>query len=103
MKVAAAVVGLVVFGWALVASAESRQQAAVPEVQVIVREVTVEVEVEPKPVNDRIDWDEVERQTDCLWAFMQEQGLELTFDMVWAAGEVTDALGGACLVIGEDE
>jgi len=34
---------------------------------------------------------------------MVEQQLELTFEMVWAAGEVTDALGGACFVIGEDD
>ena len=104
MKVAGAVLALTLFGWALVASADSRHEAVVPEVQVVVVEREVMVEVEPPSTeNDEIDWVEVDRQTECLWTFMVEQDLELTFEMVWAAGEVTDALGGACFVIGEDD
>lgn len=104
MKVAGAVLALTLFGWALVASADSRHEAVVPEVQVVVVEREVMVEVEPpSTVDDEIDWVEVDRQTACLWTFMVEQDLELTFEMVWAAGEVTDALGGACFVIGEDD
>ncbi len=103
MRLPAAVFGMVAFGWALVFAAESRQTPA-PEPKVIVLTVEVEVDPEPTPIADSlIDWDEQERQSDCLWRFMQDHNLEVTFDMVWAAGEVTDALGGACLVIGEDD
>ena len=73
----------------------------------LVRTVVVEVEVEPEPVatpiaDSLVDWDEQERQSDCLWTFMQDSELELSLEMVWAAGEVADALGGACYLIGED-
>ena len=50
-----------------------------------------------------VDWDELDRQNDCLWEFLQAHDVELTLESVWAAGEWTDALGGACLVIGEDD
>lgn len=50
-----------------------------------------------------IDWDEMDRQNDCLWQFLQQHDVELTLESVWAAGEWTDALGGACLVIGDDD
>ena len=50
-----------------------------------------------------VDWDELDRQNDCLWAFLQGHDVELTLESVWAAGDWTDALGGACLVIGEDD
>ena len=60
-------------------------------------------EPEPTPIADsRIDWVEQERQNACLWEFLQASGVELTLESVWAAGEWTDALGGACAVIGED-
>jgi hypothetical protein len=105
VRLAAVTVGLVAFGWALVAAAESRQPD--PDVQVVIVEREVVVKVEPEPVtpfaDSLVDWDEVARQDDCLWRFMQDHNLELTFDMVWAANEVTDALGGACFVIGEDD
>jgi hypothetical protein len=106
MRPLAVTVGLVAFGWALVTSAESRQPDRDVQVVVVEREVIVEVEPElvDTPFADSlIDWDEVARQDDCLWRFMQDHNLEVTFDMVWAASEVTDALGGACFVIGEDE
>ena len=75
--------------------------------QVVVRPFPVEVEVEPEPeptpiADSLIDWDEQERQNLCLWTFLQESGVELTFENVIAAGDWTDALGGACAVIGED-
>jgi hypothetical protein len=104
VKLAGTVIVLTVFGWALVAAADSRHEMPEPEVRVVVREVTVEVDAPVVSiVDDEIDWVEVNRQTDCLWRFMVEQELEISFDMVWAAGEVTDALGGACFVIGEDD
>ena len=108
MKVAAVSLALVVFGWALVVSANSRHEALEPVVVTRVERVEVVVETEPEDVatpfaDGLVDWDEVERQDACLWRFIQEHELELTFEMVWAAGEVTDALGGPCKVIGEDD
>ena len=105
VKVAATVGGLVLFGWALVAAADSRHEALEPVVVTQVHRVEVLVEVEPDtPFADSlVDWPEVERQEACLLRFIQEQGLELSFEMVWAAGQVTDALGGACRVMGEDD
>jgi hypothetical protein len=107
MKLVAFVLGMTVFGWALVAAAESRQPGVEREVRMIVIEREVEAAVELDDAtsftDSLIDWDEVDRQDDCLWRFMQDHNLELTFDMVWAASEVTDALGGACFVIGEDD
>ena len=105
MKLAAAIIGLTLFGWALVAAADSRQDT--PEVAVQYRVVTVEVEPETfdTPIADAlVDWVEHERQSDCLWVFLTDHfGHELTLDRVLAAGAWTDALGGACLVIGEDD
>jgi hypothetical protein len=49
------------------------------------------------------DVDEAERQGACLWAWMNEQGVEFTLDSVMAAGYWTDVQGGACLLIGEDD
>lgn len=78
------------------------------ETQMVHETFVQEVEVVPErsetPLLDSlVDWDEVDRQTDCLWVFLQESGVELTLESVWAAGEWTDALGGACAVIGEDD
>jgi len=97
--------GLVAFGWGLVYSAEQRHPE--PDTVTVTVTVTEYVTVAPAPVetpiaDSLIDFDELERQTDCLWRFMQDHDLEITFDMVWAASEVTDALGGACYVIGAD-
>jgi hypothetical protein len=108
VKGAAVAVGVLVFGWALVASADARHAALEPTVVTEVHTVEVLVEVEAEPVftpvlDDMIDWAEVDRQDDCLWRFMQHHELQLTFEMVWAVGEVADALGGACLLIGEDD
>jgi hypothetical protein len=58
----------------------------------------------PTPIADSlIDWEELDRQTDCLWEFMQRAGVEITLDVVLAAGTWSDAMGGACLMIGEDD
>jgi hypothetical protein len=99
-----AVIGLVVFSWALLAAAESREEPViVSQPEVIIRIVEVTPETETPFADGFIDWDEQERQSDCLWTFMQDSELELTLEMVWAAGEVADALGGACYLIGEDD
>jgi hypothetical protein len=106
VKPVAVTVGLMVFGWALVAAAESRMVLPDPEVVTRVEIVTVEAEV-PEPVetpyaDSLVDWDEHDRQEQCLWRLLQDSGVELTFEVVMAAGVWTDALGGACLVIGDD-
>ena len=103
MKLVAAGIVLIFFGWALLAAAESRQEpVTVSQPQVIVRTVVVEPETVTPFADSLIDWDEQERQSDCLWTFMQDSELELSLEMVWAAGEVADALGGACYLIGDD-
>lgn len=72
--------------------------------ETFVQEVEVEREIASTAILDGlVDWDEVERQNECLWLFLQESEVELTLQSVWAAGEWTDALGGACAVIGEDD
>ena len=62
------------------------------------------VRVVETPVADSlVDWVEFDRQSECLWVFLAASGVELTLQTVVAAGDWTDALGGACLVIGEDD
>jgi len=86
---------------------------AEPTVQVVERVVEVErtwadmAEIET-PVIDRLfftdeDWAEVDRQSDCLFDWLTEQvGWDITLERVLAAGYWTDALGGACYLMGED-
>jgi hypothetical protein len=58
----------------------------------------------PTPVIDSlIDWEEQDRQNDCLWFYLKQLGWEITFDNVMLAGSWADANGGACLLIGEDD
>jgi hypothetical protein len=57
----------------------------------------------PTPVIDSmIDWDEVDRQNDCLWLYLKELGWDITLENVMLVGDWADANGGACLLIGED-
>jgi hypothetical protein len=76
-----------------------------PEVRVVTVEVDrPEPEWEDTPILDGlVDWVEQDRQDECLWRFLQASGVELTLETVMAAGVWTDALGGACRVIGEDD
>jgi hypothetical protein len=72
--------------------------------QLVVRPYAVQAEPVATPHADSlIDWDEQDRQNDCLWEFLQASGVDLTLQSVLAAGEWTDALGGACAAIGEDD
>ena len=106
MKIAAVACGLTVFGWALVAAADARheQVQATVHTEVFVQTVQVEPVLPDTPLIDAlVDLDEFERQSDCLWVFLQQFAVELNVEVVWAAGVWTDALGGACLVIGEDD
>jgi hypothetical protein len=50
-----------------------------------------------------VDWEALEADTDCLWEFLQAAGVEITLDVVLAAGTWADARGGACQLIGEDD
>ena len=95
-----------VFGWALVWAADARHEAKPAEVAFQV----VTVQVQPEEVDELetpfadalVDWVQVDADTDCLWELLRREQVELTFETVWAAGVWTDALGGACQVIGED-
>jgi hypothetical protein len=110
VKPVVAVVALAAFGWALVTAADARHEAKPTQYETVVVEVQSErseweeaLEVETPLADALVDWVEVERQTDCLWEFMSQADVEITLEVVLAAGTWTDALGGACLVIGEDD
>ena len=105
MKPVAALFSILAFGWALVTAADARHEAKPTEVSYQVLTVESEREQMPTPIADAlVDWDEVDRQTDCLWVFLTEHfGHDITLDRVLAAGYWTDVHGGACLVIGEDD
>jgi hypothetical protein len=108
VKPVAAVVGMLAFGWALVTAADSRHEPGSHTVvtEVFVQTVEVELagdEVETPYADSLVDWLEHDRQTECLWRLLQDTGVELTADVVLAAGVWTDALGGACQVIGDDD
>ena len=105
------VIALLAFSWALVAAADARNDAKPPTVSnrvvYIPEERDPPSEDEALPVETPfadalVDFDELERQSDCLWELLQETGVEITLEIVIAAGTWTDALGGACRVIGED-
>ena len=58
------------------------------------------------PIADSLieDWDEIDRQSDCLFEYLQEHlGYEITLEAVLYAGAWLDILGGPCLVIGVDD
>lgn len=81
-----------------------------PDTTVIYETVVVEVEREREwvdtPIADSLvrDWDEVYRQSDCLFAYLQEHlGYDITLEAVLFAGAWLDMLGGPCLVIGVDD
>jgi hypothetical protein len=65
---------------------------------------TVVVEVrpapEPTPIVDRlVDWEQVDRDSDCLWDFLQQHRIEITLANVITAGDWTDMHGGACAMM----
>ena len=105
VRAAAAVVGLLVWSWALVAAADARHEAK--PAQVSYQVVRVETRPEPKPTpyaDSLVDFDALERETDCLWVILQEQfGWDITMERVTAAALWTHELGGACHLIEEDE
>jgi len=99
--------GFLVFGWALVTAAEARN-ASTPQVQVIVREVKVEVEREPWPEPEQpahmtdAEWADFEAESACLWRLMRDREMEITLETVTAADIWTQANGGACAMIGDE-
>jgi hypothetical protein len=111
VKPVVAVVALAAFGWALVTAADARHEAKPPLYETVVVQVQPDrseweeaLEVETPLADALVDWEEVERQTDCLWVFLQDHfGHDITLDRVLAAAAWVDALGGGCLVIGEDD
>ena len=99
------VFALMAFGWALVTAADARHEAKPDNVRVVVVEVEPERVPEPTPFADSlVDFDALERETDCLWVILQEQfGWDITMERVTAAALWTHELGGACHLIGEDD
>lgn len=91
-------------GW-VVAAWQASQPCPEPEVlvQLVTRPASIEVPVETPIADALIDFEEQDRQNDCLWDFLQAHETELTFEAVVAAGEWTDVNGGACAMIGEDD
>lgn len=107
LSIGAAVGALVA---ASVAVAVWPEQRVVYQVEVVERLVTPTFQdamMVETPVIDALitddEWAELHRQSDCLFDWLQKQvGYEITLDRVVAAGYWTDALGGACYVMGED-
>ena len=58
--------------------------AEVP-VETVVALHVEEAEVQTPIADSRIDVDEAERQGECLWEWMKEQGVEFTLESVLAA------------------
>jgi len=99
VKGAAVAVGLLVFGWALVAAADARHELSGPQVvsETFVQVVEVEREWVTPFADSLVDWAEVDRQSDCLYDWLlSEVGYGMSLEQVWAGGYWTDALGGAC-------
>lgn len=78
-----------------------------PEPQVIYETIvqTVEVEVEkpyePLPrgehrTDSEIDWDEVDRKTDCIWDILQTDEIDITLENVLTVGDWVDINPKAC-------
>jgi len=113
VRLVAAVAVLIVFGWAVLVAAEGRYEALPAEVVhvAVVYEQPlapsaweVALAVETPLADALVDWDAVERESDCLFEFLRQHfGWEITLERVLAAGAWTDELGGACAVIGEDD
>jgi hypothetical protein len=107
VRLAAWTVALVTFGWALVTAADARHEAKPSQVAFQVVPVTVQPddvgELGTPFADALVDWGQVDADSECLWELLRREHVELTFENVWAAGVWTDALGGACLVIGEDD
>jgi len=91
-------------GWTFGFYQMSRPAAVLVERHIEFVEVQVPFEDVETPIADSlIDFDELERESECLWEYLQEAGVEITFRNVVAAGDWTAALGGACLLIGETD
>ena len=81
-------------------------QVIVTKYETIVREIERDYEWVDTPIVDSLvkDWDEVDRQSDCLFVYLQEHlGYDITLEAVIYAGGWLDILGGPCSVIGEND
>jgi len=82
----------------------SPSPVTVVETETFVREIEVQPEWEETPLLDSmIDVAEAERQGECLWYYLQQEGIEITLRNVLAMGEYADIMGGACYLIGDDD
>lgn len=70
-------------------------------VQVIERQPTFEdvVHVETPLIDELVDWDKVDADTDCLWELLKAAGVEITIDSVLAFGYWAEVQGGPCEVL----
>lgn len=104
-RLAAIVLGLVAYGWVLVGASESRWVTPEPLVVTEFRTVPVAAELPfvVEVADGPLHWDEVDLESDCLWLLLQRDGVEVTFENVWAVGVWADLNGGACHLIGEDD
>jgi len=76
--------------------------ATITEHVIVSKTETVLVEPEPVPTpfaDSLVDWDRLEAETDCLWDFLQENGIPLTLSNVLTSGDWVDMHGGACAVM----
>jgi len=72
--------------------------------ETFVREVESSQEWEDTPVADSlVDWDEFEKQNECLWVFIQDNDIEITLHNIMTVGNYSDIMGGACYLMGEDD
>ena len=69
--------------------------------ETIVQVVEVEKPYEPLPrgehrIDSEIDWDEVDRKTDCIWDILQTDELDITLENVLIVGDWVDINPKAC-------
>lgn len=84
------------------------QETTTVQYETIVHRVTETEEFEPLArgehrVDESIDWAEFDRENECLWQLLQNSGVEITLESVFAFGDYADVMGGPCELIGEDD
>jgi hypothetical protein len=76
----------------------------VTEYDVIVHRVEIQPERVDTPIADSlVDFDELDRQSLCLWEIMVAKEIEITLKSVLVMGDYYDMMGGACNFIGEHD
>jgi hypothetical protein len=77
-------------------------------VETVIRETRVQswqdaLAVETPILDSLVDWEEWDKENDCLWELLKASGLEINVRNVMAIGEWADVNGGACAMIGDQE